>query len=279
MLKFTATLRSAHHVGAVAVGHIRLGTLPRTRSWDEVVALIGHGAAVPQVAQATIRAAEEGLRGAGKDRGVVDTVWLLLQLPHAARAARFPDALSELGMTVSGAPGLMALVGAFSEAVDARLANNCGRTDLGEMAQMAGAETLAGVLHERTRGFFDATAEDVRRELAGLGAVTQFGLFARTFFARLTFKCLDYFLSRALSAHVGEGRRFLTLARQAAFSEALETHCKEAAVIVQRFSGEWASKARYEAGSVSRDKTRDFVHGAMAKLLDELKRGAGLHGE
>jgi hypothetical protein len=261
------------------VGHIRLGTLPRTRSWDEVVALIGQGAAAPQVAQATINAAEDGLRKASKDRGVVETVWLLLQLPQAAKGPRFLEDLYEAGVTVGGAPGLMALVSAFSEAVDARLANNCGRTDLGEMAQMAGAESLAGVLHERTRGFFDSSPEDVRRELAGLATVGQFGFFARAFFGRLTCKCLDYFLSRELTRHVGEGRRFLTLARQAAFSEALEKHCSEAAVIVQRFSGEWASKARYQAGTIGRGQARDLVHGAMAKLVDELKRGAGRHGE
>ena len=44
----------------------------------------------------------------------------------------------------------------------------------------------------------------------------------RDFFSRLTNKCLDYFLSRALSYHVGEGRRFTTLAQQAEFSKALD---------------------------------------------------------
>jgi hypothetical protein len=244
-----------------------------------VVALIGHGAAVPQVAQATIRAAEAGLSRAGKDRGVVETVWLLLQLPQAAKSPRFVGALYDVGVTVPEAPGLMDLVGAFSEAVDACLANNRDRTDLGEMAQMAGAETLAGLLHERTHSFFDATPADVQRELGALATVAHLGYFARAFFARLTFKGLDYFLSRALTAHVGEGRRFLTLARQAAFSEALEQHCGEAAVVVQRFSGQWASKARYEAGTISREQARDFAHGAMAKILSELKRGAGAHDE
>ena len=41
------------------MGHIRLGLLPRTRAWKEVVGLIVAGADVSQVAAATINAAEK----------------------------------------------------------------------------------------------------------------------------------------------------------------------------------------------------------------------------
>ncbi len=126
----------------------------------------------------------------------------------------------------------MELAAGFNDAVDACLPNNCGRTDLGEMAQMAGVETLVGQLGARTQGFFDTTTADVRRELAALHTVKHLGIFMRAFFARLTYRTLDYFLSRVLSLHVGEGRRLTTLERQAEFSDALETHCSEAAVVV-----------------------------------------------
>jgi hypothetical protein len=261
------------------MGHVRLGELQRTRQWLEVVALIRQGAAAEQVAQAAIRAAEKGLGRAAKDPGVVETVWLFIHLPRAARADDFAAELRRLGVHAPGDCGVMGLAAAVSDAVDDRLANNRGRTDLGEMAQMAAAETLSGLLAERTRGLFDASPDDVRRELAGLVKDSQFGLFAKSFFARLTYKSLDYFLSRALALHVGEGRRFLTLARQAEFSRALETHCREAAVIVQQFSADWVGKTHYEHGEVTRGHVFDLIHGAMAKLIAELKAGSGLHGE
>jgi hypothetical protein len=231
------------------------------------------------VANATIRAAEKGLRLASKDRGVVESVWLLIRLPHAARAENYRDALYDLGLAVAAEPALMTLEAAFTAAVDACLHNSADRTDLSEMAQMAGAETIAKVLSDRTHGFLDTTPEDIRRELARLATVVQFGAFARVYFARLIFKVLDYFLSRTLTQNIGEGRRFPTLKRVAAFYEALETHCQEAAFVVQRFSGDWVSKTRYEHGAVTHDDAQDFVHGAMAKLIDELKRGAGFHGD
>jgi hypothetical protein len=261
------------------MGHVRLGTLQRTRRWSEVVALIEGGAQVHQVANATIRAAEAGLRRAPKDAGVVETVWLLMHLPVAARGTDFLGALRDSGMHVSGPTTLMGLVGAFADAVDDRLANNRGRTDLGEMVQMAALECIAGVVGEGARSLFETGPEEVRQSLARLFTVAHFGAFASRFFARLTSKCLDYFLSRALSDFVGEGHRFITLAQQAEFSQALETHCGEAAVIVQRFAGEWFSRENWRSGYISRDAVVRFTGGAMAKLIDELKEGAGGRGD
>jgi hypothetical protein len=257
------------------MGHQALGPIPRTRSWQEVVALVEHGADVPQIANAAIRAAEAGLVTIAKDRGAVEVVWLLTELPHAARAANFQGALLECGIQAPRDPGLHDLVAAFCRAVDDRLPNNQGRTDLGEMAQMAAVETLVGTLG-RQPDLFDVSPEQVCRSLARMNTVVQFGRLARAFFGRFVFKALDYYLSRVLPAQVGGGRRFATLAQLAAFTGALENHCLEAALIVERFCGEWTSAKRWERGRIEREDARDLAHGAVCKLIKELKVGAGM---
>jgi hypothetical protein len=261
------------------MGHVRLGKLYRTRQWAEVVALLEGGAQAGQVANAAIRAAEKGLRLAPKDRGVVASVGLLMRLPHAARAPDFPAALGGFGVHVAGLPSLMELVGAVADALDARLPNNRGRTDFGEMAQASTAEALAGLVGDRTNSLYETGPEEVLRAVARLATVTLFGGFSRRFFARLTFKVLDYFLSRVFAEMVGEGQRFTTLARQADFAAALETHCGEASAIVERFSGEWLRKERWEQGEVTEGGVVRFTGGAMAKLIDELKEGAQPRGD
>jgi len=256
------------------MGHIRLGRLPRTRQWKQVVALLEGGAGTAQLANATITAAEKGLNLAAEDKGLVETIWLLSQLPLAARKDNFAAALREVGLDVSDAPGLMEIVGAVSDAIDRRLANNGGRTDLGEMAQMAASETISEVVGGRLPSLFAPTPNDVRTEFARLATNRQFSTFARDFFARLINKCLNYFLSQAIAHHVGEGRRFTTLAQQSEFSKALDTHCREAAKIVEEFSGGWFSKTNWENKGISRDKAAGFSHVAMQKLVAELKEGA-----
>ena len=263
------------------MGHIRLGALPRTRKWSQVVGLIRGGAGTAQVANATISAAEAGLGCASKDKGVIETVWLLTQLPLAARTEDFAAALRNCGLKVSDSPGLMEIVGAVTEAIDAQMPNCKGRTDLGEMAQMAAVETLTQVIGGRLNGnLFGTTPEDVQKEFSQLATNRQFSLFAKDFFGRFTHKCLDYFLSKAMSHHVGDGERFRTLAEQGEFTKAIETHCKEAAKIIEEFSGGWFSKKNWETdGDITREEIKKFTGYAMKKLADELKQGATSNGK
>lgn len=259
------------------MGHTRLGDLPRTRRWGEVVGLLACGAGTSQVATATINAAERGLNLAAEDKALVETIWLLTQLPLAAKAKDlkgFVQALKNAGLKVSNSPGLMEIVGAFSDAIDSRLSNNGGRTDLGEMAQMAAAETIAKELGSKTQSLFGTQPQDVQQALRGLATNKNFSEFSRQFFSRITNRCLEYFLSRAVTHHVGEGQRFATLAQQAEFSRALEQHCREASKIVEEFSGGWFSKTNWEKGGISREDARGFAHIAMQKVVSELKAGA-----
>src|SRR5262249_6838687 len=153
-----------------------------------------------------------------------ETTHLLLHVPCTARDDRFADSLYGLGVTVPSTPGLMDLLAGFTQAIDERLANNVGRTDLGEMAQMAGVEALARLVGERTRGLFDAPPDAVRAAVRELSTHAGMGRLFRAYFGRLTYKALDYYLSRTLAMQLGEGRRFVTLARLAQFSRDLEEH-------------------------------------------------------
>ena len=164
------------------MGHIRLGDLPRTPKWSQVVGLIEGGAGTAQVANATINAAETGLGFAARDKGVIETIWLLTKLPLAARSENFAEALRQCGLTVSDSPGLMEIVGAISETIDSKIPNCNGRTDLGEMAQMKAVETLTEVIGQRTKGLFGTTPDDVKQAFSKLATNKQFSIFAKDFF-------------------------------------------------------------------------------------------------
>ena len=147
------------------MGHIRLGTLPRTRQWIQVLDLIGGRAGMPDVAAATMDASQRGLLRAAKDPGLVYTVWLLTQVPLAARSKNFVARLRKLGLGVSDSPSLLEVVGAFTGAVDAHLRRTGGRTDLGEMAQMAASESLAALGTPANASLFETTAADVQQTI------------------------------------------------------------------------------------------------------------------
>ena len=255
------------------MGHIRLGKLPRSKRWQEVLDLIGGSASSAAVAGATLDAADQELSSAANDPGVLRAFWLLTQLPDAARSEDFGEALRALGLNVSDAPTTTDVATAFTEAVDQHVDGARARTDLGEMAQMAAVETLATTLRDRTTSLFGSTPEDVQRELSKLATEKQFGSVARDFFARFTERFLTYHVDRELPRQVGKDGRFPTSAERENFSRALDLHCQQASRIVEKFAGGWFSKARFEQ-DLTEPRVAKFVGYALKKMRLELRRGA-----
>jgi hypothetical protein len=182
-------------------------------------------------------------------------------------------------MDLPDEPMRIEVLAAFTTAVDARLDNNRQRSDMGEMGQMAAVESLADMTQSLGESLFEIGLEQARQSFAQLGTVREMSTLGLRFFGRLMFKCMDFFLSRCMSNHLGDGKRFATLRQVDDFNQALETHCLQAAVIVERFSGEWFSTHNWEtSGNISRPLASAFAHGAMQKLLEELKRGAPCNG-
>ena len=82
------------------MGHQHLGTLPGSLKWRQVVGLIGGGANVQDVAAATSAAAESQMVDASDDPAVKHSVWLLTQIPTAARGDDFVARPEEPGPAI-----------------------------------------------------------------------------------------------------------------------------------------------------------------------------------
>lgn len=189
------------------MGHIRLGNLPRTRNWQQVVQAIGERASIQKVATATLSASKRGLEGASQDIGLRYSMWLLTQVAQASRQSDFISSLRQLGLSVPDEPTFHDIVGCFSDAVDERLRHKGVRTDLGEMAQLAAVESLTKMCATQLDTFFDTTAEDVKASIRQFSTTRGFSQLSHEFFSRLIFRYMSYFLSRELSNHVGANRR------------------------------------------------------------------------
>jgi hypothetical protein len=260
------------------MGHVRLGTLPDTAPWRRVVALLADDAEVDAVAQATSRAAHEGLEKARNDAGLVYCVWLLTQLVQAAQQDNFAPALREAGFSVADQPSVFDLATAFSVALDRHLHQRHCRTDIGEMAQLAAVESLVYLVGQRSAGLFERTHEDVHRAAAGLANPKGFATLVHDFFARFCRRFLCYHLSRELSEHVGGNGRFAAPEEHTAFLEQLAVHCQEAAAIMHDFAAGWYDKARSFGQEITQTKVRGFVGHAMTKLEGELELRGQRHG-
>lgn len=260
------------------MGHTRIGRLPATRRWRQVIDLIGGGADVMQVASATAIAAEQALARAGDDPLLRRAVWLLTQIPLAARKDNFAAELRRLGLSVSHGPTLVEICAAMVGALDRLVSRHGRRGDFGEMAVLCAAESLTAVVGQQATDMLGPSyaAEATRAALRQHSTMKQFGILARDFFARLTRRCLDYFLSRELPRHVGINQRFHSLHEHRAFEQALNDHCAEASRIMQDYAADWFSKANYEGG-IDEGKAGRFAHVAFGKVCAELRVRREVH--
>jgi len=256
------------------MGHVRLGTLPRSRRWSQVVDLIGDGASAEDVAGASANAAEAALGRASKDPAFSDAFWLLANLPIAARAPGWLSALQGLGLDLPSDPTLIELTRAVTDALDDWATARGNRTDLGEMARLALVETLTGFVAPQLPSLFDPHPGEVRHALGRLASGDRFAELSRAFFGHLMRRSLDYYRSRELANHIGQDDRFRADADRRRFDAALATHCIEASRIVQDFAGGWYGKTVWRDGDLSREAAARFAGVAFKKLRAELGRRA-----
>ena len=137
---------------------------------------------------------------------------------------------------------------------------------------MAAIESLTAIVGSTLPSLFGSTPEDVQREIGRLASGDRFSTLSREFFARLTQRTLDYYLSRELSNHIGVNERFEDDVARAHFDEALAMHCREASRIVEAFSGGWYGKNEYQGDGLTPDTIRRFVPVAFKKMRAELRK-------
>jgi len=233
--------------------------------------MVAAGADVEEIASASAGAAEDALLAARGDPALSHVVWLLTQLPLAARAMDFEAAAGSVGIKAGTNASLMEIITAFGEAVDRAAADHPRRTDLGELARNAAAESLTSLVGNRLPNLFGSTASDVRLELGKFASGDGFAILARDFFARLARKHLDYYLSRTVPPNVGPGHRLATTRDHADFNAALELYCREASRIIQDFAGGWFGKTHF-SGGITPEKAGRFAAIALKKISAEMMR-------
>jgi len=276
------TATNSARIGESTLGHTRLGPLPKSRSWNQVVetltgsrlrgfAVSSSASRINIIAAQTLKAARTILAKASDDAGVRYTFYLLTQLALASRHPDWRTKLDEHGITLSEQSSVFDLVAEVQNAIDRYVGGtSLGATDLSEMAQQAVGEALTSMLAAQTLSLFeDADPNDFKKALRTLSTRKGFGQLGQRFFGRFVARFLNFHLSRATAARLG-APRLQDLGHIAEFDKALTSHCEESARIVRDFCGDWYSKTEYEHGIDLANSSR-FLAVVVKKLRSELQ--------
>jgi hypothetical protein len=252
------------------MGHIRIGTLPKTRRWKDVIGLIAEGVEAGRVAEAVTHAWEHAFNAVRDDVGFREAVYLLMQIGVAGKSRDPTEHLSSVGVEVAGAGSVVEVAMGLSTAMERRIEGTRQRSDFGELAQRALVGAVTEHLQRKMPTLLESTAADVSGAVRKCGRDKAFGELSREFFARMANECLSYFLTKTLPAQVGEGRRFATTEQLGGFEKAMRAHCSEAAEIVESYSSGWFSKELHQEGKITRDSAERFGWFGLEKVRGEL---------
>ena len=276
------TATNSTRIGESPLGHTRLGPLPKSKRWNQVVesltgsvlnqyAVSSSASRVNIIAAETLKAARSTLARVSNDPGVRYTFYLLTQLVLASRNTDWRSELDQHGISLSDQSSVFDLTAAVQGAIDRYISGTAlGATDLSEMAQQAVGEALTSLLAEETPSLFgDFDSKDLKNAVRSLSTKKGFGRLGQKFFAHLVARFLNFHLSRATAAGLG-APRLQNLGYIGEFNDALTTHCEESARIVRDFCGDWYSKTEYEQG-IDLPNSARFLAIAVRKLKSELQ--------
>lgn len=262
------------------MGHMRIGTLPATQPWKDVVSRIGLRETAPAVADATMGAARKAFTAVGKDEGFRQASYLLVELALTGNKRDAAKQLADLGVNISEHPSLAEVAVQVSGELDRRIDATRQRSDFGEMAQHALVGAIVEHVQRSLLPLLPPSRQDILVAFKGLSSEKQFGAVARRFCAKLTDATLNYFLSKTLGTQLGEKQRFTTTNQVTEFEAGMGKHCEEASAIMEEFAAKWFSKRRYLGGGrITRDTIDRFAWYGMQKMRLELEVRAKRDGQ
>ncbi len=258
------------------MGHTRLGTLPKTLKWREVIACFAANAEVPVIAAATVKAAEDSLQLIKNDLGFTEAAWLMSQLAVAGTTDNPLEYLQNQGVHVQE-PSVLGLITAVGNALDAKIHEHRAVSTQAEIAGNALTSALVKTLEPRMqqKDLFDMGRNEAEAAIKKLGTTSAFDHLSREFFSDMTNQSLGFFISKESAAHIGEGQRFATANQEQQFTDAVTEHTHECSKVTEKYSGDWLGKHHFQQqeGGVTPETVHNFAAFGMEKMIGELKRG------
>lgn len=296
------------------MGHIRLGAIPKSRAWSQVVSTLTKAAQASQsselggwnippsialrttlpevtsstspsrrslseeglaaIASETLAASERALNKAVEDEGLRYSFFLLTRISLASRLPDWHEVLGELGIELKDDSTAFDLTSEFQEAVDRHIYARGRPTDVSEMAQKAVGQVLCDRVGSRAETLFGNSGAELQNAVRAFSTKAGFAELGRSFFASFLSRFLNFYLSRITASELGSGS-LGELGDITAFNRALDRHCYESAGILPDFLGEWYSKTGYLQG-INLESASGAAAFALKKLQAEL--GKQRHG-
>jgi len=260
------------------MGHVRLGKLPASKKWKEIVQYLADGnISVAELADRIAEACDKSFAVATNDPAFQKALHLLCQIPQAAKQDNISEALAKLGIQVPDNPTRTDIIVGFDGAIENTQRDGSKNiTDLSDIAKQAGIAALNTLLQKTVpplqMDFLKEPKSAVHRQLEESATAEGFGDLAQNFFATLAKNNIQYYIDRELPNHLGNNGFSHSIPDMTLFDQSLDRHCKEASFIMRTFARDWNANALYnQKKTLTQKDVNGFAHVAIDKMRKEFK--------
>lgn len=255
------------------MGHERVGALPRTKRWLDVVGLIADAASldgdVRALANATLEGVRSRLAAIHQDAGFVASFQFLLGLALSASSQVDRATLGRLAIDLETNPSPLKL----ASILDQYIAENRQSAEYAELARKAAVDVISVWTERQTlqlsfTGESEQASEVWRQASNGSG----FCEVARLFFGKFVERYLNYFIGREASSYLtGTEDRERLARRLSEHVDSVSHHAFETSRITQSFAAGWFNNhARFRMPEDM--EISGFLSHSVGKLREELLR-------
>ena len=239
------------------MGHQRLGILPATQQWREILALLGSDqASISEIVDKISEASQKSFEKASEDPNFLLAIELMYKIPKAALEGKnLQDALSSIGVSIPTDPTQPDLIIGIRNAFDKIQAQRgIEVNDLGEFAKNAVASVFSSFLSKPAPNaqldLFGAEIKpDLQWALEGLASPEGFMNLGQSFFANMINQNTLYFTDRVTPNEIGSGKPIKSISHLQNFEKAVQRHSMEASVIVRAAFRDWYAKRTYHTNT------------------------------
>jgi len=254
------------------MGHERIGFLPKTKQWNDIVrqlsAYEGDNEAVKKITNDTLSCIRKTYEQMPYDESVTKAIKFLAMLSYSAKRTDQVSFLNENGCSVDNKLSLFSLMNSAKYYID----TENGSLEINKIARDAVLQaitTYQGTHTSEQLTLFGEQSDSVWKD-AGSGAA--FCELARLFFAAFTDRQIKYYIERSAASEIDNYaalQSFSAGIEQQA--EAISHHAFETSKIMQSFAAGWFNK--YAVNSIPSDsKITDFLRTSFGKMREEFRR-------
>lgn len=258
------------------MGHERIGTLPRTVPWRQVVGTLEQAAAgteadVAAVAGRTLQLVRARYCELYRDPGVQAAFGFLVAVARAQAPTAQGRAAPDLSLPSDASP--LRLISALNFWVE----GNAGSREYAELAKRSAAEAISRWNQQHIRQGILFPAQELGaadKAWAKTATAATFSEVSRVFFASFTERYIKYFLEREASSaiHNIDARDRFNQHIHASI-QTISQHAFETSKIAQSFSAGWYNNHAVR-DTPTNARIASFLRIAFNKIGEELRREA-----